>query len=172
MPRRRDLGDIDGRQHRRAADREPAYETEDEKRRPAGRERAAEPCDEIEDSEHAQAVAAAEGVAGLACKQGADQCSPERGGHGDAERFGGEGEEAGEVAGHARDDRRIESEEEPGERRRPDRSGQDASARAGLRVSAGKGCALGRISHFSLPQDRRQRRPLSLGHATNILSIK
>src|SRR3546814_10264786 len=57
MPRRRDFGDIDGGEDRRAADREPAYEAEDEKGCPAGRARAAEQRDEIKDGEHAQAVA-------------------------------------------------------------------------------------------------------------------
>src|SRR3546814_9669987 len=95
MPRRRDFGDIDGGEDRRAADREPAYEAEDEKGCPAGRERAAEPRDEIKDGEHAQAVAAAKGVAGLAREQGADQRSPKRRRNGDTERFGGEGEQRG-----------------------------------------------------------------------------
>src|SRR3546814_14511313 len=83
MPRRRDLGDIDGGEDRRAADRQPAYEAEDEERCPARRERAAESRDEIKDGEHAQAVAAAKGVAGLAREQGADQRSPQRGRNGE-----------------------------------------------------------------------------------------
>src|SRR3546814_2949441 len=53
------------------------FRSEDEKGCPAGRERAAEPRDEIKDGEHAQAVAAAKGVAGLAREQGADQRSEE-----------------------------------------------------------------------------------------------
>src|SRR3546814_16377167 len=65
MPRRRDLGDIDGGEDRRAADRQPAYEAEDEERCPARRERAAESRDEIQDGEQAQAAAAANSAPGL-----------------------------------------------------------------------------------------------------------
>src|SRR3546814_6364484 len=128
-----------GGEDRRAADRQPAYEAEDEERCPARRERAAESRDEIKDGEHAQAVAAAKGVAGLAREQGADQRSPQRGRNGDAERFGGEGEQGGQVAGHARDDRGIETEQQAGERRRSDRRGQTAAAAGAARPPAGNG---------------------------------
>src|ERR1019366_458374 len=111
-----DLGDIHRPQPRRAPNAESADETEDQQRRPAPREGAAESGNDVAACQNAQALAPAELVAHDAREHGPDDRPQERDRYGEAQLFRAQAENQAELLRGAGYDSGVEAEEQAAKR--------------------------------------------------------
>ena len=116
-PRRGDLGDVQGRDHRRPADGQPAEEPEGEERVPVPRQGAAQRRHEIEDRQHHQRLLPAPDVGGLAREDRPEDRADQGDGDGEAQGRVVQSIRGPEGLGRARDHGRVEAEEQPAEGR-------------------------------------------------------
>ena len=116
-PRRGDLGDVQGRDHRRTADGQSAQEPEGEERVPIPRQGAAQRRHEIEDGQRHERLLPAPDVGGLSREDRTDDRADEGDGDGEAQGRVIQSIRGPEGLGRARDHGRVEAEEQPAERR-------------------------------------------------------